>query len=345
MTQEINIGVIGLGGICRTRHVPGFQKIPGVRLLAVANRTQSSAKRAAEDCGIPHVCDDWRAVIDRGDINAVVIGTWPYLHCEASVAALTAGKHVFCQARMARNRDEAERMYSAAADSGKVAALCPVPIGMRYDRVMARLLADNAIGALRYVSVRSLADTWTDARAPITWRKDRRLSGLNMHTFGMYIEVIHRWFGPTRRVSGETYLYTERRPDDSGALTPVEIPDQIAANTTLNNDVPVQYAISTVSAVAEDRIDVYGDRGALQYDMNDDILYITRDGATTPVDIHPDEAYDVENWRVERDFVDAIRKGTPYHPDFADGLRYMRVLQGAYDSAASRQAVDVPSNP
>ncbi len=344
MTQEITIGVIGLGGICRQRHLPGFQKIPGVRLVAVANRSRASAERAAHDYDIPVICETWRDIIARDDINTVLIGTWPYLHCDASIAALQAGKHVFCQARMARNQDEAERMYQAARASGNVAALCPVPIGMSFDRAVARILREKEIGAVRYVSVRSFSDTWADPAAPITWRKDSRFSGLNMHTFGMYIEVIHRWFGNTRRVSGETFLYTASRPDDKGALVPVEIPDQITANTTLANDLPAQYAISTISGVASDVIDIYGTAGALHYNVNDDILAIKRDGTSSLVTVRPEEAYDVDNWRVEQDFVNAIRDGIPYHPDFADGLRYMRVLQATYDSATSGTRIDVPQD-
>ena len=107
--EDIRIGIVGLGGICRTRHVPGFNKIEGVHLCAVANHTRASSEQAAREAGIPEVCDSWQELVARDDINTVVIGTWPYLHCEVSVAALEAGKHVFCQARMARNQEEAER--------------------------------------------------------------------------------------------------------------------------------------------------------------------------------------------------------------------------------------------
>jgi len=55
-----------------------------------------------------------------------------------------------------------------------------------------------------------------------------------------------------------------------------------------------------------------------------------------------EEAYDVENWCVEQDFIDAIRIGTPYHPDFEDGLRYMAVVQAVYKSAAQQKRVEMP---
>jgi len=342
MTGEIRLGIIGLGGICRDRHLPGFRRISGVKIQAVANRSHASAARAAAEFGIPEVCNTWQDIIAREDINTVLIGTWPYLHCEASVAALRAGKHVFCQARMACNRQEAELMYDAAVLSGKVAGLCPVPIGMRYDRVMERLLRENTIGNIRYVSVRSFNSAWVDASNPMTWRKDHRLSGLNMQTLGMYIEVIHRWFGNTRKVSAETFLYTDERRDGSGAFVPVHIPDQVVVNTVVQDTLPVQYVISGVSGVMEDSIDIYGDRAVLHYEVNSDYLFLRQDGSMELVQPQPAEEYDLDNWTVEQDFVVAIRDNIPYHPDFADGLRYMMVLQAIYDSAESGQRIILP---
>ena len=339
--DDIRIGIVGLGGICRDRHVPGFTKIEGVRLCAVANRTRASSERAAREAGIPEVCDSWQELIVRDDINTVVIGTWPYLHCEVSVAALEAGKHVFCQARMARNQEEAERMAAAARKSGRVAGLCPVPYGLSIDRLMARLLRENTLGPVRYVTVSSFSDAWRDRNAPITRRKDQYLSGLNVQTLGMFIEVIHRWFGWTTRVSAETFLFTKERPDAQGDMTPVRVPDQVIATTVVGDTIPVHYVINGVSGFTGDAIGIYGEKCALQYDVDHDILYQCVNGAMEPLEPEDDERYDVANWRVEQDFVDAIRQGAPYHPDFEDGLRYMKVIQAIHDAAATGKTVQV----
>ncbi|OQC04738.1 MAG: Glucose--fructose oxidoreductase precursor [Candidatus Hydrogenedentes bacterium ADurb.Bin101] len=339
--DDIRIGIIGLGGICRARHVPGFRKIEGVRLCAVANRTRASSERAAREAGIPEVCGSWQELVARDDINTVVIGAWPYLHCEASVAALEAGKHVFCQARMARNQEEAERMAAAARKSGRVAGLCPVPYGLSIDRLMARLLRENTLGPVRYVTVSSFSDAWRDRNAPITWRKDQYLSGLNVQTLGMFIEVIHRWFGWTTRVSAETFLFTNERPDVQGNMTPVRVPDQVIAATVVGGNIPVHYVISGVSGFTGDAIGIYGEKCALQYDVDHDILYRCVNGAMEPLEPEDDERYDVANWRVEQEFVDAIREGAPYHPDFEDGLQYMKVIQAIHDAAATGKTVHV----
>lgn len=95
--ELIRLGFIGAGGICEQRHLPNLTKMPGVELVAVCNRSPESSRRVQEKWGFARTVDDWRQIIEASDIDAVFIGTWPYRHCELSLAALAAGKHVFCQ--------------------------------------------------------------------------------------------------------------------------------------------------------------------------------------------------------------------------------------------------------
>lgn len=338
--NALRIGFVGLGGICRQRHLPGLLRLPGIELAAVANRSRASAAAAALEFGIPDIHDHWEELVAREDLDAVFIGTWPYMHRTVSIAALESGKHVFCQARMAMNLSEALDMRECARRSGKVAMLCPVPFGLSIDRTIARMLRDGVIGPVRHVSVRSFSGAWTDPEAPMTWRKDHRLSGLNMQTLGMHAEVLHRWFGPTRALSAHTAIHTPARRDTTGEFQEVQIPDQVLINAVMDNGVAAQYVISGVAGVAGDSIDIMGEKGALHYDVDRDLLFHRRAGGTLdPVDILPEDAYDAGRWRVEEDFVRAVREGAEYHPDFEDGVLYMRVVQAVADSAESGETV------
>lgn len=339
--EKVRVGFVGLGGICRSRHVPGLQAIPGVEFVAVANRTRESGEAAAREFGIPVVCDAWEDLVGRDDIDAVFVGTWPYLHCPVTLAALEAGKHVFCQARMAMNYDEARAMHERARHSDRVAGLCPVPIGLSIDATVKRFLREGDLGAVRLVRVQSFAHTFADPQAPMGWRKDERYSGLNMHTLGMYIEVVHRWFGWTRSVTGaQTQIFTPERTDPEGNRRRVVIPDQVLFESTLQAGFPVQYAISAAVHHGMDAIEIYGSKATLRYDVNADVLFGAREGEPMGrVAIRPEDAYDVEHWAVERDFVAAIREGKEYHPDFEDGMRYMQVIQAVYESAQAHREV------
>ena len=92
--SNIRIGVIGAGANSRLRHIPGFQSIPGVTISAVANRSIASAKKVADEFNIDGLFDDWTKLIENPDIDAICIGTWPYMHSAITIEALEAGKHV-----------------------------------------------------------------------------------------------------------------------------------------------------------------------------------------------------------------------------------------------------------
>ncbi|MCX5757970.1 MAG: Gfo/Idh/MocA family oxidoreductase, partial [Candidatus Hydrogenedentes bacterium] len=258
--------------MCRQRHVPGLRRIEGVEIAAVANRTRASSEAAAREFGIPVVCDSWQELVARDDLDAVFIGTWPYMHCPISLAALDAGRHVFCQARMAMSLAEAQTMYHAAKTAGRVAMLCLVPFGLSVDATVARWIREGRLGQVRYVRAQSFSDAYADPDVPMNWRKDHRISGLNTLTLGMFIEVVHRWFGWTRAVQAWTQTFTPERVDADGIRMPVRVPDQILFGAEMESGLPVQYAFSGVVSGGKDALAIHGTRGSLHYDLASDTL-------------------------------------------------------------------------
>ena len=108
--QKVRIGFIGAGENTQKIHIPKLQAIPGVTLAEVANRTLASGERVASKYNIQRVRSSWQDLLKSTDIDAVVIGTWPYLHCVATCTALKNKKHVLCEARMAMNLTEAQEI-------------------------------------------------------------------------------------------------------------------------------------------------------------------------------------------------------------------------------------------
>src|SRR6516225_4612789 len=131
-TQTLRVGLIGAGANTRLRHIPGLRALPDVELVAVCNRRPESTTAAAREHGIPRTYDRWEHLVADADIDAVVIGTWPYLHCPITLAALESGKHVLTEARMAMNAAEAHRMLAAARRHPKlVTQIVPSPFGLK----------------------------------------------------------------------------------------------------------------------------------------------------------------------------------------------------------------------
>jgi predicted dehydrogenase len=342
--EEIKIGIIGAGGIVRSRHLPGLRRVEGARVLAVCNRTRETAQRVAEEWGIPRVTTDWREVLRMDDLQAVLIGTWPYMHAELSIAALEAGKHVFCQARMARNYAEARSMYECAQRHPRlVAMLCPPPHGMRGDRLVRRLIGDGYLAEPREVHATGFSAANLDPNAALHWRQDFDIQGYNTLTLGMWIEVIHRWAGFHRAVSAVLKTHTRaRRREPAGDMVPVRIAESAAIAAELESGAVAGYHFSGVAAHPPDnRIELYGTGGTLVYNLETDEIRGARvsDSQLAPLDVPPEM---VREWTVEADFVRAIREGTPVEPSFYDGLKYMEFTEAVYRAAERGERVKLP---
>jgi predicted dehydrogenase len=340
--REIRIGIIGAGGIVRHRHLPGLRAIPDVAVQVVCNRARERAEQVAAEFGVPEVETEWRHVIERPDLDAILIGTPPYLHCEATLAALDAGKHVFCQARMARDATEARAMYERSLRSDRVTMLCPPPNGMRGDRVMRRLIGEGYLGAVRDVHATGLAASYADACAPLHWRQDTAISGVNTLTLGMWTEVLHRWVGPHAAVAAVSRVHTPVRARPGGGPPErVRIPESVAIAAELVSGAVGSYHFSGVARFApHNTIQIYGSEGTLLYDLETEEIRGARVGDTglAPIPISPEEE---RPWTVERDFIDAIRLGRPVEPSFHDGLLYMEFTEAVWRAAESGQRVEV----
>src|SRR5438309_4059083 len=150
MPHPLRIGLIGAGANTRLRHIPGLLAIPGVELAAVCNRRPESTAAIAKEHRIPRLFGHWEELVADPNIDAVVIGTWPYLHCPITLAALQAGKHVLTEARMSMNAAEAHRMRAAAQrHSNLVTQIVPSPYGLKGHDVMRELIQSEFLGELR----------------------------------------------------------------------------------------------------------------------------------------------------------------------------------------------------
>ena len=89
MTQRpLRIGLIGAGANTRLRHIPGLQALEDVEIAAVCNRRPESTAAVAREFAIPRTFENWQDLVADPDIDAIVIGTWPYLHCPITLGAL-----------------------------------------------------------------------------------------------------------------------------------------------------------------------------------------------------------------------------------------------------------------
>lgn len=330
MSDVIGIGFIGAGANTRLRHLPGFAALEGVKLVSVANRSEASSRKVAEAWSISRVAPDWRAVIADPEVDAVCIGTWPYLHAEASVAALEAGKHVLTEARMAADLAGAEAMHAASkAHPDCVAQIVPSPFTLEVDATVMELLREGRLGDILEVQVEHSHSGLLDPQARLTWRQDPQYSGVNVLTMGIYHEVIQRWFSSemtVSSVSSATWV-PERVHWESGERVPVKIPDAVHILGRMGDNALLNYRFSGMEPGAgRNEIRLIGNRAALRVAVGEGRLTIA-EGSGPEVEVPVPEA-SRRGWQVEADFISSIREGTPVRlTSFDEGLRYMAFTQ------------------
>ena len=339
-TNKLRIGIIGAGEIVQRRHLPALKKHPEVEIAAISNSTYESAQKFCEENApgaIP--MQNWADLLSMPDLDIIWIGTPPYMHSAVTVSALEAGKHVFCQARMAMDLAEAEEMLATSRRfPDLVTMLCPPPFGLRGDLLVKKLLAENYIGHPHHIRLQCFTGAYLNADAPAHWRQRIEISGLNILALGIYVEVLQRWLGDITGVYARGKILHEVRQGYE-----VKVPDMVNVLCTFANGAEGVLEISGINALpANDHVEVYGDLGTMTYDFGTDVIQAGKmgDRALHEVELTPELA---GGWTVEDDFIAAVKsrgRNRP-HPDFEDGVKYMRVVQAVADSQKRNEWVAI----
>jgi predicted dehydrogenase len=341
--QTIRVGFIGAGANTRKFHLPNLKAQPGVELVAVANRSKESGERVAKEFGIARVHADWREIVRAPDIDAICIGTWPYTHCEMTVAALEHGKHLLTEARMAMNAAEGRRMLEASRRAPTlVAQIVPAPHTLEVDSTLQSLLAEGYVGEVLAVELQAGASRFVDADGPLHWRHDVSLSGHNTLNMGIFYEAMSRWLGPARRVTAMTKVAVPRRKDASGAWQDVKVPDHVDILSALKSGAVAHLRFSAVTGLAPmNEVWIFGSEGTLRLEIEAKRVWGGRRGDKDLREI-PIPAERRIGWRVEEEFVNAIRgREKVMRTNFEDGVRYMEFTDAVAKSAATGLTVDV----
>ena len=153
------VGLIGCGGIANQKHLPALSNASDrVEIVAFCDLIIERAQKAAEQYGAPgaKVCTDYHELLAMPEIEIVYVLTPNVAHCELSVAALEAGKHVMCEKPMAANTEDAQKMLDAYHKSG---TLLTIGYQNRFrPDSMARnkLCEDGGLGEVYYANAHAL---------------------------------------------------------------------------------------------------------------------------------------------------------------------------------------------
>ena len=349
MMDKIRIGLIGAGGNTRSRHIPGFKAIDGVEIISVANRSIESGQKVADEFAIPKVAGDWMEILEDEEVDAVCIGTWPYMHASLTIAALEHGKHVLCEARMAMNSDEGHEMLATSRlCPGQIAQIVPAPHTLAFDQTIIEKISSGGIGDLIAIDARiTTPSDFPNRDSALHWRHERDLSGNNVMSMGIWYEAMMRWVGPAASAFALGQAVVPHRLDAAGKRVPTPIPDHIDVVGELAQGGQMRFNVSTVvgHAPAAADVHIFGTEGTLRLHQGNDtpmaLYYGARgDAGLSELAIDPAKR---GSWRVEEEFINAIRGVEPVtHTDLRTAATYMEWTDAVAHSACTGERVTLP---
>jgi len=255
MSTSIKWGLIGCGDISRKRVAPALRDLPHCELVAVSRANFEQAEVFAKEFGARKWCRTWQQLTADQEIEAVYVATPVHLHCDQTIAAAEAGKHVLCEKPMALNTSECDRMIAACRAS-------KVKLGIAYYRhfypVVNRIreiVSSGQIGKPVLAQINSFEWFNPEPSNPRHWLiKKGQSGGGPMFDFGCHrIEVLLNIFGPISHTVGllNTVAF-EREVEDTGVAL-----FQFASGTcgTLS--------VTHAARESQDTLDIFGTQGSI----------------------------------------------------------------------------------
>jgi predicted dehydrogenase len=348
-TEKVRCAVIGAGGFAEICHVPGLQSHPQAEVVVLCGRNEERRRTMAARLGVPETAADHREVVARPDIDAVTITTPNISHHEIAVAALQAGKHVFCEKPLAMTVREAEAMLRAAQDAGLIHQ---VAFTFRFTHSVVRLremVREGAVG--RPFFVRMVGESWGNLRpeATVAWRHEAALAGAGMlaDMGSHYFDLVNWILGPVAEVCGLLHTVERTRPDAEGRPIRVDSDDLAHVWFRTRDGVQGEFRSSRITPArgANGYLEVIGEEGSLLTPLSrgsQDELTMERPGGqpeTIPLPTESQSREDYALGRMMRRFVDSILGGGSVEDQaatFADGLAAQRAQDAVLRSVATK---------
>jgi predicted dehydrogenase len=371
--SEIGVGLVGYRFMGRA-HSNAYRQVARFfdlarppRMVVLCGRNEAAVREAAVSLGWEGYETDYGRMLERDDIGLVDISSSGDTHHEFALAALEAGKHVFCEKPLANTLSEAREMVEAAQRAGTVNMVCH-----NYRRVPAVQLAkkfvdEGRIGEVRHWRAVYLQDWLLDPRSPLTWRLRKETGGAGpLADLGSHlVDLAHLLVGPISEVVGTAEIFVKERPLPG---TDADRPEM--GEVTVNEAAAflARFACGAIGTFemsplvpgrkAREFFEINGSKGSVLFDlerMNELQVYFEDDppdvsGFRTILVTEPEHPY-IEGWwppghiigyehtfvHTVKDLLDGIAAGESLAPTFEDGYRTQAVLDAVERSAESRE--------
>ncbi|NNC90992.1 MAG: Gfo/Idh/MocA family oxidoreductase [Acidimicrobiia bacterium] len=362
MTRPLRLGLVGADASGRgwgpVAHMPALRGIEQIELAALCTSRPESAAAAAEAYGIDRAYHDVGEMASQPDIDIVSVVVRVPHHHEVVMAALEAGKHVFCEWPLGANLTEAREMAALARAKGVVTA---VGLQGRHDPCLTyikELHDEGWLGDVVAVNTTLLNGGGGRGASSSAWMGNAN-NGANFVTIaaGHTIDYVTYCLGPLSEVSASVATqFPQWQLGDTGETIDVDAPDTVLLNGTLAGGGLLSFHAASVPFNGSNwRMEIYGTRGTIvaSTPVLPQIVPITLKGArgdeplselpmperliVASGDVPDGPARNVA--RAYAAMADAINKGNRFHPDFDHAQKLHELLEATRHSSAERRAI------
>lgn len=344
--EVLGIGIIGAGGIARGVHIPGYQALPNAKVIAVSDPFEAARNGARDQFKIEHAYEDFREMLARPDIHAVSVTTPNFLHAEATIAALEAGKDVLCEKPLAMNAIEGQAMVDAAKRNGKQ-LMCGYHFRFSPEiQCLKRFAEAGEFGNMYYARTQALR-----RRGIPGWglfiSKEKNGGGplidIGVHMLDSTLHVLG--FPKPVSVKGKTYQMFGKRSDVLGLMgqwkhEEFTVEDFAVAHVTFENGMTLTLESSFCADMEENdkmTFQIFGDQGGCQFnplkmfkEKNKTLLDLTPKYLPQGVHAHAEEI---------KSFVNSVLEGTPVFTPGEEALEVTKIIDAIYESSETGEEV------
>ncbi len=339
------MGVIGIQGFGKS-YFKVLQDLPDVEVAAICDVNTAAARRLAEQRGVATVVADYRELLDGDRVDALFIAVPHFLHHEMTMAALGAGKHVFCEKPLAITPKDAWEMAKTARNSGRI-------LTCHYNRrqslavkALRALVERGVFGDVYQLNVKWMA-RWTGFMfdSATSWRvsKDKAGGGILVGRGSHMLDAA--WYILGRPSFESVYAVTDNR------LTGFEVDDyamvvaRLAGGATVHME--CSYEANCPAYAERIEYEVFGTRAGAVCSQIDGVESMRAGYCRFPANEWVDitQSLQMESYRdaappsIVEDFVESIRDGREPLVTGEDAATITQLLTAAYRSSASRAHV------
>lgn len=344
MTQDVSIGLIGCGRIAGLVYLNLFKKLPGLRLVAIAEPDRERREQAGRSAPHAALYPDYKDLLRHPGLNAVIICLPNDMHAEAAISAFESGKHVYLEKPISISTYEAGKVLKAWSGANLVGM---TGFNLRFSPVYLSLKKHIESGTIGEITcVRTVFSYWR--REFPEWRKHRGSGGGALLDIGSHHVDLIRYILDTDMTRVSATIGSHNTEGDNAVCE---------FRTAGGIDVQSYFSITSID---EDKIEVYGTRGKLSADRFNSCLRVVisdsqRQGLLSQIKSDIGSLLNSENLKdrilfprkepsfeiaLSR-FVSAVMGGEKAEPDLVDGYKCLAVLEAAEESARSGRAISL----